>query len=235
MLAHHVKWTVLLECILFSSISAFRASGDVNYPVRAVRRRFMVLFFQHFKTSCRRLQLLRRENAARLFCREAPAMFCGSQSFTRHFIGMGVRRWWLNFHFWLNFPLSGGELLNSILQLFYCFTALQHPSMNLKFPQTTFKSPSKVKSAVNHVQWHFQPLSNYSFLISINRLMARPFQWRSNARGNRCLQKNPMLSQMQNSVSIEKGTNSIIRLCEQWGDSSHNTDSKPKIVQASKH
>ena len=49
------------------------------------------------------------------------------------------------------------------------------------------------------------------------------------------LTMNPTLSQTQNSVSIEKGTNSIIRLRGQWGDSSHNTDSKSEIVQASKH
>ena len=44
-LAHHVKWTALLECTLFRPIWALRASGDINYPVRAVRRHFMVLFF----------------------------------------------------------------------------------------------------------------------------------------------------------------------------------------------
>lgn len=69
--------------------------------------------------------------------------------------------------------------------------------------------------------------------ICSSKLKAQSFLLRSSARALRTL--NPTPSQSRNSRSIFKKINSITQLCGHWRDLSRNTESKSKMIWASRH
>ena len=64
------------------------------------RRHFMLFSYQSPVTS------IVLDSAATLFTHETPNVLCGLKHDTHHSIGLVVSRYWVNFHFWVNYPFN---------------------------------------------------------------------------------------------------------------------------------
>ncbi len=81
-------------------------------------------FFLHLKLSHHLFQLFGRLLRCFFSCK-TPAVFCGLKDFTRLSISMRVTRWWLNFHFWVNYPFNKFAVNLRLLSVFLRYSVIK--------------------------------------------------------------------------------------------------------------